>query len=153
MFWCMLCVVVIVVVLYEFNFEFNFNEFNWLGDVSWVQLGKFVGVWWEMYLECLIWFSGLWYGVMIVNVKCYIDFVVWYGFCGVLVEGWNFGWDGYWVGSVFVFEYLKFMFDFDFVVVVVYVKVKGVKFVGYYEIGGNIVCYEVQMDVVYVFYE
>lgn len=81
------------------------NELNKLGDVFWVKLGKYVGIWWGMYINENIWGSGKIYGVIIENIKYYMDFVVKYGFDGVLVEGWNIGWDGDWFynGDVFSF--------------------------------------------------
>ena len=33
----------------------NLNEPNKLGDVSWVEPGKYVGVWWEMHLALSSW--------------------------------------------------------------------------------------------------
>ncbi|HEU6454148.1 MAG TPA: glycoside hydrolase family 97 catalytic domain-containing protein, partial [Roseateles sp.] len=87
------------------------------------------------------------------NVERYIDFAAKYGFSGVLVEGWNLGWDGHWAGSASAFEYLKSMPDFDLAAVAAYAKAKGVKLVGHHETGGNIARYEAQMDAAYALYE
>jgi len=74
----------------------NLNEPNKLGDVSWVKPGKYVGIWWGMHIEKYTWGSGDKYGATTEKTKRYIDFAVKYGFDGVLVEGWNVGWDGDW---------------------------------------------------------
>jgi len=138
--------------LYESNLELNLNEPNALGDVSWVQPGKFVGVWWEMHLERSTWSSGPRHGATTANAKRHIDFAAKNGFRGMLVEGWNLGWDGNWVGSASSFDYLKAMPDFDLAEVAAYAKTKGVKLIGHHETGGNIARYEAQMDAAYALY-
>ena len=72
----------------------NLNEPNKLGDVSWVVPMKYVGVWWEMHLEQKSWASGPKHGATNENVMKHIDFAAKNGLGGVLVEGWNVGWDG-----------------------------------------------------------
>ncbi|HEY8876503.1 MAG TPA: glycoside hydrolase family 97 catalytic domain-containing protein, partial [Roseateles sp.] len=138
--------------LYESNLELNLNEPNQLGDVGWVQPGKFVGVWWEMHLEKSSWNSGPRHGATTANAKRHIDFAATHGFRGVLVEGWNLGWDGNWVGSASNFDYLKTMPDFDLEAVAAYAKSKGVRLIGHHETGGNIARYEAQMDAAYALY-
>lgn len=138
--------------LYESNLELNLNEPNRLGDVSWVRPGKFVGVWWEMHLEKSSWHSGPRHGATTANAKRHIDFAAQHGFRGMLVEGWNLGWDGNWVGSGSAFDYLTAMPDFDLAAVAAYAQAKGVKLVGHHETGGNIARYEQQMDAAYALY-
>lgn len=148
MLWCILQISDWVGGLVEFDLIFNFNEFNVLGDVSWVKLFKYLGVWWLMYLDNESWVIGLKYVVIIVKICKVIDFVVVYGFCGVFVEGWNFGWDGNWVGNGYDFDFICFIVDFDIEVLVVYGVKKGVYLIGYYEIGCVIEYYEDQFGVV-----
>lgn len=81
-----------------------------------------------------------------------IDFVVENGFFGVLVEGWNFGWDGDWFNCEEIFFFIESYLDFDIEVLVVYVCECGVCLVGYYEIFGDLINYENQMDVGFVLY-
>ena len=138
--------------LYESNLELNLNEPNQLGDVGWVKPGKFVGVWWEMHLERSTWSSGPKHGATTANAKRHIDFAAANGFRGVLVEGWNLGWDGNWVGSGSRFDYLKSMPDFDLAEVAAYAKSKGVTLIGHHETGGNVARYEAQMDAAYALY-
>ena len=139
--------------LYESNLMLNLNEPNKLGDVSWVKPGKFVGVWWEMHLQHATWSSGPKHGATTANAKRHIDFAAKNGFRGVLVEGWNLGWDGNWVGSQSAFEYTKAMPDFDIEAVAAYAKSKGVVLIGHHETGGNIARYEAQMEAAYALYE
>ncbi|MGM9483210.1 glycoside hydrolase family 97 protein [Roseateles sp. NT4] len=138
--------------LYESNLELNLNEPNRLGDVSWFQPGKFVGVWWEMHLNKSSWSSGPTHGATTANTKRHIDFAAKNGFRGVLVEGWNLGWDGNWVGSASAFDYLKSMPDFDLEAVTAYAQAKGVHLVGHHETGGNVARYEAQMEAAYALY-
>ncbi|MCE3252168.1 MAG: adg97B, partial [Cellvibrio sp.] len=72
----------------------NLNEPNKLGDVSWVKPGKYIGIWWGMHVGKNTWGSGPTHGATTENTKHYMDFAARYGFDGVLVEGWNEGWDG-----------------------------------------------------------
>ena len=74
----------------------NLNEPNKLKDVSWIKPGKYVGIWWEMHLQVSSWGSGDKHGATTENTKKYIDFAAENGFDGILVEGWNLGWDGDW---------------------------------------------------------
>lgn len=138
--------------LYESNLELNLNEPNKLGDVSWVQPGKFAGVWWEMHLDKSSWASGPKHGATTANTKKHIDFAAKNGLRGVLVEGWNLGWDGNWVGSQSAMDHTKAMPDFDLAEVSAYAKAKGVRLVGHHETGGNIARYEQQMDAAYALY-
>jgi len=98
--------------LYESNLELNLNEPNKLGDVSWFKPAKYVGVWWEMHLEKSSWATGPKHGATTENTKRYIDFAAKHGFRGVLVEGWNVGWDGNWFGNGNDFDFTKPTPDF-----------------------------------------
>lgn len=138
--------------LYQSNLELNLNEPNKLGDVSWFQPGKFLGVWWEMHLDKSTWNSGPRHGATTANTKRHIDFAAKHGFRGVLVEGWNVGWDGNWIGSASAMDHTQSMPDFDLAAVTAYAKAKGVKLIGHHETGGNIARYEQQMNAAYALY-
>jgi alpha-glucosidase len=150
--WRTLRVTESAAALYESNLELNLNEPNQLGDVSWVQPGKFVGVWWEMHLGKSSWSSGPKHGATTANAKRHIDFAAKHGFRGVLVEGWNIGWNGNWVGSQSAMDHTLAMPDFDLDAVAAHAKAKGVRLVGHHETGGNIARYEQQMDAAYALY-
>lgn len=129
--------------------ELNLNEPNKLGDVSWVKPGKYVGVWWEMHLGIKTWGSGPRHGATTANTKRYIDFAAKYGFDGVLVEGWNLGWDGNWYGNGNVFNFTQPYPDFDIEGLTKYAREKGVYLIGHHETSGGIANYERQMEDAY----
>ena len=133
--------------LYNSNIELNLNEPNKLGDVSsWVKPSKYIGIWWEMHLELATWSSGPAHGANTANVEKYMDFAAKNGFRGVLVEGWNRGWDGEWNGSGADFSFTEPYPDFDIAAISAYGLKKGVHLIGHAETGGNMARYESQMD-------
>lgn len=123
----------------------NLNEPNKLGDVSWVEPFKYVGVWWEMHLDTKSWASGPKHGATNANVRRHIDFAAKHGFRGVLVEGWNVGWNGDWFGNGETFSFTKPYPDFDIEALAAYAKSKGVRLVGHHETSANAAHYEAQM--------
>lgn len=124
----------------------NLNEPNKLGDVSYARPGKYVGIWWEMHLNRSTWGSGPTHGATTANAKRYIDFAAEHGFDGVLVEGWNTGWDGDWIANGKHFSFTQPYPDFDLGGVTSYAKSKGVRLIGHNETAGAIENYEAQMD-------
>ena len=133
--------------LYNSNIELNLNEPNKLGDVSsWVKPAKYIGIWWEMHLGLATWSSGPTHGANTANVEKYMDFAARNGFRGVLVEGWNKGWDGEWNGSGADFSFTEPYPDFDIAAISAYGLKKGVHLIGHAETGGNMARYESQMD-------
>lgn len=130
----------------------NLNEPNKLGDVSWVKPGKYAGIWWGMHLGTQTWGSGPKHGATTANTKAYIDFAAENGFDGVLVEGWNTGWDGEWFLNGEVFNFTTPYPDFDLAAVTAYGATKGVKLVGHHETSGHISNYEAQMADAYDLY-
>jgi len=123
----------------------NLNEPNQLGDVSWVKPMKYVGIWWAMHLDQATWNSGPKHGATTENTKRYIDFAANNGFGGVLVEGWNKGWDGDWFGRGFDFSFTEPYPDFDIAEVARYARSKGIAIIGHHETAGNIANYERQL--------
>ncbi len=123
----------------------NLNEPNRLGDVSWVKPMKYVGIWWAMHLDKATWNSGPKHGATTANAKRYIDFAARNGFGGVLIEGWNKGWDGDWFGRGFEFSFTEPYPDFDLAEVARYAKSKGIAIIGHHETAGNIANYEKQL--------
>ncbi len=123
----------------------NLNELNALGDVSWVKPMKYVGIWWAMHLDQATWNSGPKHGATTANAKRYIDFAARNGFGGVLIEGWNKGWDGDWFGNGWDFSFTEPYPDFDLAEVARYAKSKGVAIIGHHETAGNIANYEKQL--------
>ena len=139
--------------LYDNDLELNLNEPNKLGDVSWVHPQKYLGVWWEMHLDTKSWASGEKHGATNANVMRHIDYAAEYGFRGVLVEGWNVGWDGNWFANGRGFSFTQPYPDFDMKMLSEYGAKKGVKIIGHHETGGNIAVYEDQLDDAMAYYQ
>lgn len=131
----------------------NLNEPNKLGDVSWVEPGKYVGVWWAMHIKRRTWASGPKHGATTAETKRYIDFAAANGFKGVLVEGWNVGWDGDWFDHGDQFRFTEPYPDFDIDAVTQYAAQKGVRLIGHHETSGAVTNYEDQMDDAFSLYE
>jgi alpha-glucosidase len=123
----------------------NLNDPNKLGDVSWVKPYKYVGVWWGMHLDTETWASGPKHGATTANTKRYIDFAAKNGFRGVLVEGWNKGWDGDWFADGSSFSFTQPYPDFDIEGLSRYAARKGVHLIGHHETSGNMAHYEDQL--------
>ena len=125
----------------------NLNEPNRLGDTSsWIRPGKFVGVWWNMINGTWTWARGPRHGATTANVKRYIDFAAANGIPGVLVEGWNVGWDGDWFGNGNDMQFDQPTEDFDAAELQRYAKAKGVYLIGHNETGGSASHYDAQLD-------
>ena len=138
--------------LYMSNIELNLNEPNKLGDVSWVKPYKYVGIWWAMHLGQNTWEYGPKHGATTANTERYIDFAAKYGFRGVLVEGWNKGWED-WFAKGDKFSFTESYPDFDLAAISAYGLKKGVHLVGHNETAGNAANYEPQMDAGFAQYE
>ena len=132
--------------LVESDLELNLNEPNKLGDVSWVEPGRYIGIWWGMISNRWTWAQGDRHGATTDRAKQYIDFAAANGFRGILIEGWNYGWDGNWFGNGRDFSFTKAYPDFDLKEVADYAREKGVHIVGHHETGGNIKVYEAQLE-------
>ena len=139
--------------LYMSNLILNLNEPNKLGDVSWVKPYKYVGIWWAMHLATKTWASGAKHGATTAETKRYIDFAAQHGFRGVLVEGWNKGWDGDWFAKGDEFSFTEPYPDFDLTALAAYAKKKGVFLVGHHETAGNIANYERQLGAAFDLYQ
>ena len=132
--------------LVESNLILNLNAPNALGDVSWFKPSKYVGVWWSLHLDTQTWGTGPKHGATTTNTKRYIDFAAQHGFRGVLVEGWNIGWDGDWFANGWQFDFAKPTPDYDLEDLAAYAKAKGVHLIGHHETACAVSHYERQMD-------
>jgi alpha-glucosidase len=130
----------------------NLNPPNVLGDVSWIKPMKYVGIWWGMHINTMTWSSGPKHGATTANTKRYIDFAAANGFGGVLVEGWNVGWDGDWIKNANAFSFTKPYPDYDLPGLAAYAKQKGVKLIAHNETSGGVVNYERQLDSAFALY-
>ncbi|MCD9853881.1 glycoside hydrolase family 97 protein [Epilithonimonas sp. JDS] len=126
----------------------NLNEPNKLGDVSWIKPGRYIGIWWAIHMEKYTWKAGPKHGANTENVLRYIDFAAKHKFSGVLVEGWNKGWED-WKDFKFTEPYP----DFDIKKITDYAKSKNVTLIGHHETAGNTVNYENQMSDAFDYYK
>ena len=139
--------------LVESRLILNLNEPNAIGEVSWFRPGKYVGIWWQMHLGTATWASGPNHGATTETTLRYIDFAARHGFRGVLVEGWNVGWDGDWFGNGEAFSFTQAYPDFDLERVAAYARERGVQLIGHHETSANAAHYEAQMEDAFALYE
>ena len=131
----------------------NLNEPSKIKDPSFIKPQKFVGVWWEMFNGKSAWDSASHHhGATTANVKKYIDFASKHHIDGVLVEGWNRGWEdwyGQWKENVF--DFITPYSDFNIDELTAYAKAKNVRIIAHHETSGSATNYERQMDTAYRF--
>jgi alpha-glucosidase len=140
--------------LADSRIELNLNEPCRIPEIrSWFKPGKYVGVWWEMHLNKSTWGSGRTHGATTANVRHYIDFAAKHGFDGVLVEGWNQGWDGDWIANGDKFSFTKAYPDFDLPGLSAYARSKGVRLIGHHETAGAVANYEDQLEDAFSLYQ
>lgn len=141
----------------------NLNEPSKITDTSWIKPMKYVGIWWEMHIGKATWdYAGSQnaqnaadgqlipsgkHGATTANTKRYIDFAAKHGFDGVLVEGWNAGWED-WFGNwkENVFDFITPYPDFNLKEVNDYAKAKGIKMIMHHETSGSVANYERHLD-------
>lgn len=119
----------------------NLNEPSRIEDTSWIEPGRYIGIWWNIHKKQNTWETGPTHGATTENVKRYMDFAARHGFSGVLAEGWNQGW-----GEGEKVTYLKTYPDFDIEEVCRYGVSKGVRFIGHTETWGRAALLEEEMD-------
>jgi hypothetical protein len=153
--------------LIESKLILNLNDPNVIGDVSYFTPMKYVGIWWEMHIGKSTWDlegtqdmstwmdgkdKGSRHGATTENAKKYIDFASQNGIKGLLVEGWNTGWDK-WISNdrEGVFDFMTPYPDYNFDEVMAYAKDHGVEVIMHHETSAAPLTYEKQMDVAYDF--
>lgn len=125
----------------------NLNEPNAMGDVSWVQPRKYLGIWWGMHISKYTFWESEKHGASTKNAKWYIDYCQKLGIDRLLIEGWNKGWTPAWYeNAMHMFSFTKSTDDFNLEEVVKYGDSKGVKLIGYHETGSNLINYMTQID-------
>lgn len=131
----------------------NLNEPCRIKDTSWITTGKYVGIWWGMHMLDYTWHQGPKHGATTANTRRYIDFAAAHGFKAVLVEGWNWGWDGDWTKEGDKFSFTKPYPDYDLEGLQRYALSKGVSLVAHNETGGAATNYESQLDSAFALYQ
>ncbi|MDR6403360.1 MULTISPECIES: glycoside hydrolase family 97 protein [Chryseobacterium] len=140
---------------------FNLNEPTKYTDTSYIHPTKYMGVWWEMIIGKSQWAYSTAENVHLDKtdftkltpngkhaanndkVKEYIDFAAENGFGGLLIEGWNIGWED-WFGhsKEFVFDFITPYPDFDIKMLNEYAHSKGIKLIMHHETSGSAANYE-----------
>jgi alpha-glucosidase len=138
--------------LIESHLILNLNEPNKLQDISYIKPMKYIGIWWGMHIDVNTWHEGPRHGATTENAKRYIDFASKHNIKGVLIEGWNKGWES-WLSGNNVQNYTKPTDDFDMEEIAQFASEKGVKIIGHHETGGNIPMYEKQMKDAFAYYK
>lgn len=139
----------------------NLNEPSEIENASWIKPMKYMGVWWEMQTGRSRWdYSNSLdtltaegeliphhnHAANTVNVKKYIDFAAKHGIEGLLVEGWNVGWEEWLANQEKKFDFTTPYPDFDVEEIAAYAKKKGVKMIMHNETGASATSYDRQMD-------
>lgn len=130
----------------------NLNEPSKIEDTSWIEPSKYIGIWWGMHLEKYTWGQGPKHGATTKITKEYIDFAAKNNLDGVLVEGWNVGWDGDWTADGSAFSFVKPYPDFDIEEITKYAASKNVRLIGHHETAGATKNYEKQLDEAFKLY-
>ena len=121
-------------------------------DFSWVKTLKFIGIWWAMYVGEWTWTPGDRHGATTVHAKEYIDAAVRLGISGLLIEGWNEGWEGDWLENGINNKFTVSTPDFDLEEVASYAKRNHIELVGHHETVGFVDNYERQLEEAYNYY-
>lgn len=131
----------------------NLNEPCKIEDTSWLKPAKYVGIWWALQKQRWTWSQGERHGATTENTKRYIDFAARHGLGGVLVEGWNYGWDTDWTKHGDGFSFTKAYPDYDLEGLCRYAGERGVRIIAHNETGGAAQNYENQLEDAYRLYE
>ena len=144
----------------------NLNEPNKLEDTSWIEPMKYTGIWWEMHLGKTSWgleelaedsyTAGLGregaHGATTENAMRYIDFNAEAGIAGLLIEGWNTGWEYWGTDSLGFFDFTTSYPDFDLEKVVDYANQHEVQIIGHHETSGQAAPYEERLEPAFELY-
>ena len=142
--------------LIESRVMLNLNEPCKIEDTSWIKPGKYIGIWWILHKYLYTWYydenNPQEHGATTERTKRYIDFAAENNIQGVLVEGWNVGWNGDWMRNSENFSFTEAYPDYDFDEVMSYARSKGVQMVIHNETAANTVHYFSQIDEAYAKY-
>ncbi len=139
----------------------NLNAPCVIENTTWIKPMKFIGIWWGMHVDKYTWnYSNSkniniettdWtslkpngkHGATTENAMEYIDFAASNGFDGVLIEGWNVGWED-WFGNwkENVFDFVTPYPDFDVDAVQAYAEKRHVQIIMHHETSGSVTNYE-----------
>lgn len=149
--------------LIESDLIVNLNEPNKLTDVSWIEPMKYMGIWWEMHIGKSSWGLGVspesWsyretsrHGATTQNALRHIDYASGYGIKGLLIEGWNTGWEYWGLDTLGFFDFVTPYPDFDIKRVVEFARSRGVEIIGHHETSGQADNYDNRLEEAFKFY-
>ena len=121
-------------------------------DFSWVKPLKFLGIWLAMYVGEWTWASGARHGASTQHALEYIDSCRRLGIQGLLMEGWNGGWDGDWLLNGKTTDFIHAQPDCDLAGITEYARANGVEIIGHHETVGFVDNYEAQLEASYKYY-
>lgn len=104
----------------------------------------YIGIWWSFHLGTKSWSEGERQGATTAEAMRYIDFAADNNIGGVVVEGWNKGWDKW--GEEDAFDYVTPADNYDLRKVAAYAQSRGVELIMHHETGADIEGYESLMD-------
>ena len=131
----------------------NLNPPSRISDTRFIEPLKYDGIWWGMHAGKYTWPSGPKHGATTENAKRYIDFAAANGLRGTLVEGWNVGWNGDWIGTYGRnFSFTRAYPDYDLRAVADYARSRGVQLIVHNETAMGIGNYERQLDSAFALY-
>ena len=131
----------------------SLNPPNVLEDTDWIRPMRYIGIWWGMHINTMSWHSGAIHGATTENTRQYIDFAAENGIDGVLVEGWNVGWDGDWMQNAELFSFTEPYPDYDLEELAAYAESRGVELIAHNETSMGIENYENQLEDAFALYE
>ena len=143
----------------------NLNEPNKIEDTSWITPMKYTGIWWEMHVGKSGWGmqqavdesfgnkQAVPHGATTENAKRYIDFNQRAGIPGLLIEGWNTGWEYWGADTVGFFDFTTPYPDFDLQEVARYARDHDVHLIGHHETSGQAAHYETRLEKAFKLYQ
>ncbi|NQV14711.1 glycoside hydrolase family 97 protein [bacterium] len=129
----------------------NLNEPNRIADVSWIKPMKYMGIWWGMHIDKETWYQGPTHGATTTNALRYINYASKNGFAGLLIEGWNLGWENW--GEQDAYRFDETYDDFDIQRVTSYAAERGIEIIGHHETGGDAASYDRRVEAGFQFYK
>jgi alpha-glucosidase len=126
------------------DISLNLNEPNRIEDTSWIKPMKYMGIWWPIHIGKYTFDQGPDHGATTENALHYIDFAAENGFGGLLIEGWNPGWENW--GDQDAFRFSEAYDDYDIKRVTDYAAEKGIEIIGHHETGGDAASYDRRVE-------
>lgn len=149
--WRMLIITKTPEELLKSRMILNLNEANKIKDTSYIKPLKYIGIWWAMHLGIATWGQNGNHDANTKNTKRFIKFAKKHKFDGVLVEGWNKGWENWYKDDNF--DYVTSYKDFDLEKITKFADENEVKLIGHCETGGQFESFEKKLDEAFKLYE